>query len=197
MESAANSAPNSSYFTTQPGQPIIIRTRHLDGHSDLVVPSKDRSLNHDSSTGQRTSQTVSNAADFESSCIPYPGMESFESFPESNTSVTSQTKILPSGLQGSREMAWAERAIDTYSVPLESAPTNTVNSHRPPTRNVGSQDEKDLIVASLQPGVSPKELVDSIRQELKSLSGKLEPVSDTEASSRMAADRDEKRSSKK
>nr|KAG5709186.1 hypothetical protein BaRGS_028642 [Batillaria attramentaria] len=56
-------------------------------------------------------------------------------------------------------------AGDASDVPPEN--------HRPPTKNVGSRDERDMIADSLKPGVSPKELVDTIRQELKSMSGKL------------------------
>ncbi|KAL8603795.1 hypothetical protein ACOMHN_058530 [Nucella lapillus] len=48
-------------------------------------------------------------------------------------------------------------------------------THKPPTRNVGTRDERDFISASVGAGHSAKQLVDSIRQELRSLSGKLPP----------------------
>jgi hypothetical protein len=76
------------------------------------------------------------------------------------------------------------RKFDDEPKPEETAESE-LPQHKPPSRNVGDRDERDIIASSLQQGASPKELVDSIRDELKSMSGRL--LSATEASRKSAS----------
>lgn len=105
----------------------------------------------------------------ETSDIGYPRTESYNSIPTLRASE-------------SRYPTYREDSLNTnndYNM-FASAPSHedslanaSIPIHQPPTRNVGDKDEMDVISASLAPGASPKELVDSIRQELQTITGKL------------------------
>ncbi|XP_076471179.1 uncharacterized protein LOC143301059 [Babylonia areolata] len=138
--------------------------------------------------------TTATAADLDT-YTPYPGLEAYEDMladtaTAAAATTTARFMAAPPSVSG--------ESVEEREPPLPPPPPPESSQggegdehpdppppapHQPPTRNVGTRDERDFIASRLAAGTSPKELVDSIRQELQSLSGKL-PQGDGSGSSR-------------
>lgn len=174
MESASNGTQPNSYYATQPGQPIIIRTRQLTNPAPTHAAA--RTGDSAANCAETSSQPLGTAVDAEST---YPGLEAYEQILGESTTTTALFTAAPAGTQHSTGMASLDKNPPPNGEPGIASLPEEVPVHQPPTRNVGSKDERDIIASSLQSGVSPKELVDSIRRELTSLSGKLSDGGET------------------
>ena len=171
MECAGHGTQPDGYYATQPGQPIVIRTRQLTdpAHSHAApAGSGDQGVNG-ADTG---SPPLGTTGDTEGT---YPGLEVYELMLGENTTTTALFTAAPAATQHSTDAARNPRPNGD----VEASSVAEVASHRPPTRNVGSTDEKDIIACSLRAGASPKDLVDSIRRELSSMSGHLSGAGET------------------
>lgn len=202
METAASA--QDRYYATQPGQPIVIRTQqlphmseregrgyHIDRHGEENGYHGDDSRHSDGHGGRimgngapstlSVSRGYGTSADAGTSYIPYPGLETYDSVPIDTTTTTAHFVATPITSHEPDFETLLHRSFAAngdavaHSDTAESLPEN----HRPPMKSVGSRDERDIITESLKPGSSPKELVDSIRQELQSMSGKLASATET------------------
>lgn len=206
MGTAVSGTQDSSFYATQPAQPIVIRTQqqpNMAGHQgqgdieggrqgDRTAPqsgetqtASGKGLTSSAFSTMNSSHIYGVTADAGTSYIPYPGLETYESVPEDATATSTTTAHFTASPIVPQEPAFdvlPERrstANGDVGDTVDAADT-PVENHRPPTKNVGSKDEKDVVVECLKPGTSPKELVDSIRQELRSMSGKLAATSPAE-----------------
>ena len=164
-ERAANGAQPRGYYATQPGQPIVIRTRQL--REPAAASSAPGSADNATDSGSRPLGTAGDGGS------TYPGLEAYERMLGEGTTTTALFTAAPAATQHSAGVADPPDRNPAGAGDPGGASVAEVPVHRPPTRNVGSTDERDVIASSMEVGVSPKDLVDSIRRELTSLSGQL------------------------
>lgn len=141
----------NNFFATEPGKPIVIRARDLDGAGDAAPANSHNPGSHRHSTTNGLGATRTSVSD-----TGLGGLEQFHPIPRS-------APVYPLGASGS-----ARRPSKSDGMEMQTL--NGAEAHHRPTRNVGNGDEVDIIKESLRPGSSPRPLIDSIRNELKSLS---------------------------
>ncbi|XP_050410928.1 mucin-2 isoform X2 [Patella vulgata] len=130
-----------NYYTTEPAKPIVIKTKGLDNNG-----TKQNGISHRGSAMPNESYS-------------YPGIQNFEDIP--TTHLTSYGNV--------------NSFTDENNIEMEMLTSNHGNGHagkfkHRPHQAWHGEDEMDVIKKSIQPGVSPSLLIDSIRDELNHLS---------------------------
>uniref|UniRef100_A0A0B6ZDN8 Uncharacterized protein n=1 Tax=Arion vulgaris TaxID=1028688 RepID=A0A0B6ZDN8_9EUPU len=169
---------NSKYYATEPGEPIIIKTRNmkpklLKNNSEWMMtpekdtPTSDRQKRPPLNATLRNPVTIQNSV-FDrtlpsQSVVLYPNSSyQYSSSQDVQTSVPKQNVGNRQNYNSSvndtiqlEDMTWPEEG---------GAVSNKYDSK--------NSDVVDVIKESIQPGVSPQPLISSIRKELQALSNK-------------------------
>ncbi|CAG5128271.1 unnamed protein product, partial [Candidula unifasciata] len=172
----------SKYYVTEPGEPIIIRTRNLH---DVIpkngTPRKQSTTKHGvnenfpSHTKSRNLDALQNPV-FNSS-VPDKTLDMYaNNFYElscyQETPTTS--RLIKAATPNSTQ---PDGSSSSYK---DSSGTNEVftEGHSEPNKSIDKNyDVVDVIKMSVQPGISPQPLIDSLRKELQILSNKAQAAS--------------------
>uniref|UniRef100_A0A2C9JXQ4 SEA domain-containing protein n=1 Tax=Biomphalaria glabrata TaxID=6526 RepID=A0A2C9JXQ4_BIOGL len=175
----------NSYLATEPGKPIVIKTKNFEDSLPPPGPQKHKGFNGNpaqhSSDIRTRQETFQNPVyentlplrTMETYSEPYHGLASYQDLPVSHLAGK-----VSNGRPHVRQSAWQEersKLADMAPLSLNASPRDVIDvrSHTGPQHGEKKHfDEVDVITESLRPGASPQPLINSLRDELQSLSSK-------------------------
>lgn len=166
--------PKSKYYATGPGEPIIIRTINVEedtiqnnAHKKMSIPndSQQSGINENLPSYIKSRNAFDSLMPLKSEDI-YPikfyELGCFQETPRTSPLIQVET------LDSTQPISPFEDAGKTAS-----SQALYTKRHKEPSKDVDQNyDIVDVIKESLQPGISPQPLIDSLRKELQILSSK-------------------------